>query len=57
MPWIDEGLFCDGCGAEIPGAPLLHEGSMFCCERCRDGLECDCALELIDPLSERPLPT
>ncbi len=46
MPRIDDVLFCDGCGAEIRGAPRVHNGLSYCCELCFQGRDCDCALFL-----------
>lgn len=48
MPVIEGVLFCDGCGAEIPGAPVLRGETLYCCEDCADGMACDCALILAD---------
>lgn len=50
MPWIEDVLFCDGCGAEIQMAPVTRDRgrTYYCCEACADGYECDCALVLDD---------
>jgi hypothetical protein len=48
MPEIDGVLFCDGCGAEIVGAPVVGGRMRYCCERCARGESCDCALILDD---------
>jgi hypothetical protein len=52
MPTLDDVLFCDGCGAEIVGAPVIRGETMYCCEECAKGLECDCALVLDDGRGE-----
>lgn len=46
MPVIEGVRFCDGCGAEIVGAPIMRGRQMHCCEDCAEGLACDCALFL-----------
>jgi hypothetical protein len=48
---IIEGIvWCDGCGVEITWAPVVVGNAHYCCQDCRDGLECDCLspLELED---------
>ncbi|MGA9533505.1 MAG: hypothetical protein WBR18_12375 [Anaerolineales bacterium] len=52
MPMLEDVLFCDGCGAEIVGAPIVRGKMMYCCEECSAGLECDCALVLDDDRGE-----
>lgn len=52
MPVLEDVLFCDGCGAEINGAPTLRGRMMYCCEDCAAGLVCDCALVLDDGRGE-----
>lgn len=42
MPRIEDTLFCDGCGAEVIWAPVVSGSHYFCCQDCRDGLECSC---------------
>lgn len=42
MSRINDTIRCDGCGIEILGAPLVVAGHYYCCQDCRDGLECDC---------------
>jgi|APLow6443716910_1056828.scaffolds.fasta_scaffold873528_2 hypothetical protein len=44
MAWEEGVLFCDGCGAEITGAPVLRGDKFHCCEDCAEGRECECAL-------------
>ncbi len=56
MPVIEGVLFCDGCGAEIPGAPVVRGELLYCCEDCADGMECNCALILADEESEPAAP-
>jgi hypothetical protein len=48
MPVIEGVPFCDGCGAEIHGPPVVVEKRLHCCELCAEGLDCDCALILED---------
>lgn len=46
MVWIENSLFCDGCGVEITWAPVVSQDHhYYCCIRCRDGEECDCIRE------------
>jgi hypothetical protein len=54
MSRIEDTIRCDGCGVEILGAPLVVASYHYCCQDCRDGLECDCAqrAELEDELFE-----
>jgi hypothetical protein len=43
---ITEGVvYCDGCGAEVVGVPVVQEGSTFCCLLCAEGGECRCGEE------------
>ena len=44
MAEIDGVLFCDGCGVEIIGAPIVRDNQIYCCETCAEGLPCDCGL-------------
>ena len=44
MVWIENNLFCDGCGVEITWAPVISGHNHYCCESCRQGLECNCGL-------------
>ena len=40
---ITEGVvYCDGCGVEVKGTPVVRQGSSYCCAVCADGGECDC---------------
>lgn len=48
MAWQEGVLFCDGCGAEIQGAPILRGDKQHCCELCAEGGECDCGLTFED---------
>ncbi len=52
MPEIEGVLFCDGCGAEIVGAPAVRGNLRHCCEDCAEGLECECGLVLEDERRE-----
>ncbi|MGD0707121.1 MAG: hypothetical protein ABSA51_01560 [Anaerolineaceae bacterium] len=56
MVWIENTLWCDGCGAEIIGAAVVFENKYYCCEQCRDGQECDhgAQQELADEQRETP---
>ncbi len=43
---ITEGVvYCDGCGTEVKGTPVVKKGSDYCCTTCADGGECDCGDE------------
>ncbi len=47
---ITEGVvYCDGCGAEVEGAPAVREGRAYCCAVCAEGGECHCGEEEDDP--------
>lgn len=48
MPVLDGVLFCDRCGAEIIGAPVVRGKLRYCCEDCANGLPCECGLLLED---------
>jgi hypothetical protein len=48
MPMIEDVLYCDRCGAEVVGAPVLRDGVRYCCGDCADGQPCDCGLVLDD---------
>lgn len=52
MPLIDGVYFCDRCGAEIVGSPVIRENRRHCCQDCANGLPCDCALILEDDRRE-----
>ena len=43
MARTEETVRCDGCGVEILGAPVIVAGFYYCCQDCRDGLECECS--------------
>jgi hypothetical protein len=34
---------CDGCGAEIFLAPVMHDERIYCCEDCANDRPCHCA--------------
>ena len=53
MPSIEGVLFCDGCGAEVLGAPVGKDDRVHCCTRCAQGQDCQCALVLDDGRGER----
>jgi hypothetical protein len=55
----NQAVFCEGCGAEILWAPVIVRSTSgekhdYCCELCRDGLECDCGrhMEIDDKVNE-----
>jgi hypothetical protein len=48
MPVIEGTVYCDRCGAEVVGAPVVKNGVLYCCQVCAEGGECDCALLLDD---------
>jgi hypothetical protein len=52
MPQIEGVYYCDRCGAEIVGSPVVRENRRHCCQDCADGLPCDCALILEDDRRE-----
>lgn len=52
MPNIDGVLFCDGCGAEIHGAPIVKGSQIHCCSQCAQGQPCQCPLVLEDGRGE-----
>ncbi len=43
MVWIEDILFCDGCGTEISWSPVAIEDRYYCCQDCAEGRECECA--------------
>jgi hypothetical protein len=45
-------LYCDGCGAEIVGSPVMRGNRRHCCQDCAEGRPCDCALILEDDRRE-----
>ncbi|OGO16444.1 MAG: hypothetical protein A2Y93_09585 [Chloroflexi bacterium RBG_13_68_17] len=48
MAETEEILYCDRCGAEIVGAPVVQDDRQHCCLDCAEGRECDCGLLLED---------
>lgn len=52
MPMIEGVRFCDGCGAEIVGAPIVRGQLEYCCQECSEGRDCDCALVFEDERRE-----
>jgi hypothetical protein len=40
MVKIEDTVFCDGCGVEIPLAPVVKNRKEYCCEDCAQGYEC-----------------
>ena len=53
MPSIEGVLFCDGCGAEVVGAPMTMGDQVHCCSECAQEQHCQCALVLDDGRGER----
>ena len=45
MPITEGVVYCDGCGAEVKGAPVVRQDLTYCCETCAEGGECDCGEE------------
>jgi hypothetical protein len=52
MAWEAEVRYCEGCGAEISGAPVLQDGRQYCCQDCAEGRECECGLVFEDDRRE-----
>ncbi len=52
MVKIQNTVFCDGCGVEIPLSPVIKNHGEYCCEDCAQGYECDCAKQM--ELDEEP---
>jgi hypothetical protein len=50
MTWHEELVWCDGCGVEIVGAPVVVDKRNYCCQDCAQGIRCDCGerMELDD---------
>ncbi len=50
MVKMEDTVFCDGCGVEIPLSPVVKDHGEYCCADCAQGYECDCAkrMELED---------
>ena len=46
MVRIEETLFCDGCGVEIPLSSVVKDGRDYCCEDCAKGYKCKCDEDL-----------
>lgn len=42
MVWIEDTLYCDGCGVEIELAPVKVHEQTYCCQDCANGLQCKC---------------
>jgi hypothetical protein len=42
MVKIENTLFCDGCGVEIPLSPVIKDQREYCCEDCAQGYQCKC---------------
>lgn len=43
MVRIEDTLWCDGCGVEITWVPVYDQHRQYCCQKCQEGEECDCA--------------
>ena len=46
MTKIEDTVFCDGCGVEIPLAAVIKDHLEYCCEDCAQGYECKCGEEM-----------
>lgn len=44
MARVDFTIWCDGCGIEILGVPVLRGKHDFCCQSCLHGFLCECCL-------------
>ena len=42
MTWIDETIWCDGCGVEINLSPVLVGTRTHCCRDCAQDIPCEC---------------
>jgi len=42
MSRVDFTIYCDGCGAEILGIPIVRSKHDFCCQDCLRGFRCEC---------------
>ncbi len=42
MVKMEDTVFCDGCGVEIPLSPVIKNNGEYCCEDCAQGYECEC---------------
>jgi hypothetical protein len=51
MPITEGVVYCDGCGVEVEGAPVVKQGLRYCCITCAEGGECDCGAEEEDQRS------
>ena len=41
-----EVIYCAGCGVEICCDPYPHQGKIYCCLDCAQGLKCECTSRL-----------
>lgn len=57
MVWIENTLWCDGCGVEILWAPVIFNNQHYCCEKCLRGEECDCAQRQEEDDEQREKPS
>ena len=48
MGRIENTVWCDGCGIEIPLAPTKCKDYEFCCQGCAGGLPCWCGIFWFD---------
>lgn len=46
MSWIEEAVWCDGCGVEISWGPVVVGDRKYCCQDCAAGWPCDCGTRL-----------
>jgi hypothetical protein len=45
MPITEGVVYCDGCGVEVEGAPVVKQDLNYCCSTCAEGGECACGAE------------
>jgi hypothetical protein len=46
MVKIEDTVFCDACGVEMPLAPVVKNRKEYCCDDCAKGYECKCGEQL-----------
>ena len=59
MTNINNTVWCDGCGVEIVGAPIIRTKQYYCCEDCFQGIKCSCGerMELEEQGEEESTPS
>lgn len=43
MAWYEESIWCEGCGIEITGRPVVVTKRIYCCQDCARGIRCNCS--------------